>query len=96
MNTITQTKRRLLEQEATVFSLIPGMEKPRNTPGLDVQYPDAAFAHMILDGLHAGDREQNEIHQRAYLAILNGEPISGVRFRYDRDMDAYLVRHMWD
>ena len=51
---------------------------------------------MITQGLFAGDREQNEIHQRAYTAILNGESINGVRFKYDYDLEAYLLKHMWD
>ena len=51
---------------------------------------------MIAGNLFVGDREQNEIHQKAYAAILNGEPITGVRFKYDYDLESYLLRHMWD
>lgn len=51
---------------------------------------------MIVGNLFSGDREQNEIHQRAYTAILNGEPITGVRFKYDYDLESYLLNHMWD
>ncbi len=60
------------------------------------KYPDAAFALMISENLFTGDQEQNEIHQRAYKAILNGEPMTGIRFRYDYDLEAYLLKHMWD
>ena len=104
MNTATSAqpiRRQLMETEAAVFSRIPGMDKlrhaaPDNVPALEVRYPDAAFALMIADNLFVGDKEQNEIHQRAYTAILNGEPITGVRFQYDYDLEAYLLRHMWD
>ena len=70
--------------------------KYRELLHLEAKYPDAAFALMITQGLFAGDREQNEIHQRAYTAILNGESINGVRFKYDYDLEAYLLKHMWD
>lgn len=104
MNTATSAqpiRRHLMETEAAVFSRIPGMDKlrhaaPDNVPELEVRYPDAAFALMIADNLFVGDKEQNEIHQRAYTAILNGEPITGVRFQYDYDLETYLLRHMWD
>lgn len=91
----------LLEREQAVFGSIPGMEKlrsssPEQLQELEAKYPDAAFALMITQGLFAGDREQNEIHQRAYAAILNGESINGVRFKYDYDLESYLLKHMWD
>lgn len=91
----------LLAREKAVFERIPGMENLRNSAPehrqeLEAKYPDAAFALMITQGLFAGDREQNEIHQRAYTAILNGESINGVRFKYDYDLEAYLLKHMWD
>lgn len=98
---IRHTRQELLRQEQSCFSRIPGMDKllhaaPECVPALEAKYPDAAFALMVADNLFAGDREQNEIHQRAYTAILNGEPIPGVRFRYDYDLEAYLLNHMWD
>ena len=36
------------------------------------------------------------ITQRAYFSILNGENISDIRFRYDREMTEYWKQHMWD
>ena len=30
------------------------------------------------------------------LMILNGESITGVRFKYDYDLESYLLKHMWD
>lgn len=98
---IPHTRQELLRQQEAVFSRIPGIEAlrhaaPERTAELEAQYPDAAFALMITDNLFVGDREQNEIHQKAYTAILNGEPITGVRFKYDWDLEAYLLKHMWD
>lgn len=91
----------LLAAEKTAFSWIPGMDRLRNaTPdtiaALRNKYPDAAFALMISENLFTGDQEQNEIHQRAYEAILNREPMTGIRFRYDYDLEDYLLKHMWD
>ena len=99
MNTVST--QHLLETEYAIYSQIPGMDllchaAPEAMPELEDKYPDAAFALMISENLFAGDREQNEIHQRAYKAILDGAPIGGVRFRYDYDLEAYLERHMWD
>ena len=101
LNPVHNRRRDLIEREQTAFDCIPGMAvlrgcAPEHIPELEAQYPDAAFALMITQNLFAGDREQNEIHQRAYAAILNGEPINGVRFKYDYDLDAYLLKHMWD
>ena len=78
---------------ASAFCGAPRLE---DIAELEAKYPDAAFALMISDNLFVGDRELNEIHQKAYTAILRGESISGVRFRYDFDTESYLKRHMWD
>lgn len=91
----------LLRQEEAAFHQIPGMDKlrhaaPESIPELEEEYPDAAFALMIADNLFIGDREQNEIYQRAYAAILRGDSIADVRFRHDFDLDAYMKKHMWD
>lgn len=100
-NPIHHTRKELLKREEAVFSHIPGIDKlrqatPENIPELEAKYPDAAFALMIVGNLFSGDREQNEIHQRAYTSILNGESITGVRFKYDYDLESYLLNHMWD
>ena len=63
---------------------------------VELRYPDAAFALMVANHLSMGNQEQNAIHQKAYLSILEGEPIQNVRFRYDYDLEQYLERHMWD
>ena len=98
---ICHTRQELLNQEEAVFHCIPGMDvlrhaAPESIPELEAQYPDAAFALMIANNLSTGDREQNEIHQRAYTSILNGEPLTSIRFRYDYDLEVYLLNHMWD
>ena len=96
-----RTWQELLQQQEAAFRHIPGMNAlrhagPESTPELKAKYPDAAFALMISDNLFVGDQEQNEIHQKAYAAILNGESITGVRFKYDCDLESYLQKHMWD
>lgn len=98
---VCHTRKDLQRQEEAVFNSIPGMNilrhaSPESIPELEEEYPDAAFALMIAGNLFVGDREQNEIHQKAYTAILNGESITGVRFKYDYDLESYLLRHMWD
>ena len=96
-----RTWQELLQQQEAAFRHIPGMNAlrhagPGHVPELKEKYPDAAFALMISDNLFVGDQEQNEIHQKAYTAILNGESITGVRFKYDCDLESYLQKHMWD
>ena len=91
----------LAAREQQVYSKIPGMKEllrtsPEKWSDVELRYPDAAFALMIAGNLFVGDREQNEIHQKAYTAILNGESITGVRFKYDYDLESYLLKHMWD
>ena len=89
------------QKEAAVFASIPGMDdllQAGNDTLTDAEtkYPDAAFALMISNNLLCGDRELNEIHQRAYLSILKGECIKNVRRRFDVDMSNYVTKHMWD
>ena len=96
-----RTWQELMQQQEAAFRHIPGINAlrhavPEQIPELKVKYPDAAFALMISDNLFLGDREQNEIHQKAYTAILNGQSITAVRFKYDCDLESYLQKHMWD
>ena len=91
----------LAAKEQEVFSTIPGMQELLRAPAekwgdVELRYPDAAFALMVANHLSMGNQEQNAIHQKAYLSILEGEPIQNVRFRYDYDLEQYLERHMWD
>lgn len=108
MNTspIAQTQSRSLhyykQRERIVFDTIPGMRELRQAASeeqfskLQAMYPDASFALMTASNLFCKDRELNAIYLKAYRAILEGEPISNVRFRYDYDLEAYLERHLWD
>lgn len=90
------------QKEKAVFDAIPGMRELRlardekQFSELQAMYPDASFALMTASNLFCKDRELNAIHLKAYRAILDGEPISAVRFRYDYDLEAYLERHLWD
>ena len=90
------------QKEKAVFDSIPGMrelqqaENEQQLAQLRAMYPDASFALMTASNLFCQDRELNAIHLKAYQAILSGEPIAHVRYRYDYDLEAYLERHLWD
>ena len=93
--------RQLQMKEQTAFTRIPGMTELLHAHGdeadtLRARYPDAAFALMAAENLFTGDRELCMIHQKAYFSILDGESVPNARFRYDREMDAYVRQHMWD
>ena len=63
---------------------------------LEQKYPDAAFALDILSNPFVQNRELGSIRMDAYSAILNGEAIASVHYKYDRQMEAYVTRHNWD
>lgn len=91
----------LRQREMNVFRAIPGMKElvhaaPEEAEEMQVRYPDAAFALHTANNLFHHDRELSLITQRAYFSILNGENIASVRFRYQRETDAYWEEHMWD
>ena len=87
---ISHTMQELLQRQEAFFRRIPGISALRHAA------PENIPELMFSDNLFVGDRELNEIHQKAYTVILSGESISGVRFRYDYDTESYLRRHMWD
>lgn len=98
---MSNTIQDLRSREQTVFPAIPGMRelmqaKTSEFSDLGAKYPDAAFALRTANELFHHDRELSLITQRAYFAILDGEPISSVRCRYDREMERYVSAHMWD
>ena len=100
MSTI-YTRKEILDKECNAYSKIPGMEKvlcakQSERDAIAAQYPDAVFALMIANNLFGHDREQCLINQSAYFAILNGENINDVRFKYDKAMNKYVERHLWD
>lgn len=89
------------QREAAALCRIPGARELMNAKGnqrttLEQQYPDAAFALQIVSNPFIPDRELGTIQMEAYSAILNGEAISGVHYKYDRQVDAYLTQHNWD
>ena len=100
MSTI-YTRKEILDKERNAYSKITGMEKvlcakQSERDAIAAQYPDAVFALMIANNLFGHDREQCLINQSAYFAILNGENINDVRFKYDKAMKKYVERHLWD
>ena len=74
----------------------PKQKLQRQIDNIKAKYPDAAFALMAAENLFTGDREQCAIHQEAYFSILQGENLKNVRFRFEKEMDAYVKEHMWD
>ena len=95
------TNAAIFKTEQAVFSSIRGMDAllkapPEKAEALQAKYPDAAFALMTANNLFTGDSEQCAIHQEAYFSILRGESLKNVRFRYEKEMDAYVEKHMWD
>lgn len=89
------------QREAAVLCKIPGVRELITAKGsqcsaLQKKYPDADFALKIISNPFIPDRELGAIQMDAYAAILNGEPISSVHYKYDRQMDAYVSRHNWD
>ena len=98
---MTATKQKLFARESAVFPTIPGMTRlmqarPAERGALEARYPDAAFALRTAAELFHHDRELSLINQRAYFSILEGECISSVRHRYNKDMSLYVESHMWD
>ena len=89
------------QREAAALCRIPGVRELMSAKGnqrttLEQTYPDAAFALEIISNPFIADRELGAIQMEAYSAILNGEAISGVHYKYDRKVDAYLAQHNWD
>ena len=101
-NAVKMTNREFFRQrEAAALRRIPGVrELLRATadqrPVLEQKYPDAVFALQIISNPFIRDREVGAIQMEAYAAILDGKAISDIRYKYDRQMDAYVARHNWD
>lgn len=97
-STVMQSYRR---KEQTIFSQIPGMFDLIQARGdaaerISREFPDASFALRIANSLFHHDRELSLIHQKAYFAILNGEPIASVRHTFDKEISRYVKDHSWD
>lgn len=101
-NAAVMTNREFFQQrEFTALCRIPGVRELMGAyadqrPALEKQYPDAAFALRIVSNLFFHDRELTNIHMAAYTAILNGDNLADARFRYERDLESYHLRHNWD
>ena len=101
-NAVQMTNREFFRQrEAAALCRITGIRELISAQGnqrsyLEQKYPDAAFALDILSNPFVQDRELGSIRMDAYSAILNGEAIADVHYKYDRQMDAYVNRHNWD
>lgn len=101
-NALQMTNREFFRQrEAAALGRIPGVRellraKNDQRPELERKYPDAVFALQIISNPFVQNREVGAIRMEAYSAILDGEALSDVRFRYDRRMDDYVSRHNWD
>ena len=101
-NAVQMNNREFFRQrEAAALCRIPGVRELMSAqgdqrPALEQKYPDAAFALDILSNPFVRDRELGSIRMDAYSAILNGEAIAAVHYKYDRQMDAYVARHNWD
>ena len=101
-NAVKMSSREFFRQrEVAALIRIPGVRELMTAHGdlrhtLEQKYPDAAFALDIISNPFVQDRELGSIRMDAYSAILNGEAIAGVRYKYDRQMEAYVARHNWD
>lgn len=89
------------QRECAALCKIPGVSELLTAQGsqrasLETKYPDASFALKILSNPFLPDRELGAIRMEAYSSILNGESITDVHYKYDRQMDAYFTRHNWD
>ena len=96
------TNREFFQQrEAAALRQIPGAwellkAKADQRHTLEQKYPDAVFALQIISNPFIKDREVGAIQMEAYAAILEGKAIADVRYKYDRQMDAYVAHHNWD
>ena len=101
-NAVKITSREFFRQrEEAALCQIPGVREllaaqDSQIPSLQKKYPDADFALRIISNPFIPDQELGAIQLDAYSAILCGEPISNVHYKYDCQMDAYVSRHNWD
>ena len=89
------------DSERLAYQKIAGMNevlraKPSDLETLSAKYPDAMFAIMIHDDMICRVAGVRNIVRKAHAAILEGEGIENVRFRYTKEMDDYFREHAWD
>ena len=101
-NAVKMSNREFFRQrEAAALRRISGVREllranEDQRPALEEKYPDAVFALQIVSNPFVNDREVGAIRMEAYAAILDGKEIADVRYKYERQMDAYVTRHNWD
>ena len=101
MSTTASTIRYYTDRERVVYQKISGMNevlsaKPVDMEKVSAKYPDAVFAIMIHDEMVCGIRGIRNIVQKAHAAIMDGENMENIRFRYTKEMDEYFREHTWD
>ena len=89
------------DSERIAYQKINGMDevlsaKPSDLEELSAKYPDAMFAIMIHEDMICRVAGVRNIARKAHAAILNGEEIENVRFRFSKEMDEYFREHTWD
>lgn len=101
MGMTTSTIRYYTDRERIAYQKITGMKEvltaqPGDMEKVSAKYPDAVFAIMIHDEMVCGIRGVRNIVQKAHAAIIDGESMENVRFRYTKEMDEYFREHTWD
>lgn len=89
------------DRERIAYQKISGLNevlkaKPAEMESVSMKYPDAVFAIMIHDEMVCGIRGVRNIVQKAHAAIIEGENMENIRFRYAKEMDEYFREHAWD
>lgn len=101
MGMTATTIRFYTDSERVAFQKIDGMNEVLNANPSDIQevsakYPNAMFAIMIHEEMICKFAGVRNIARKAHAAILNGEIIENVRFRFSKEMDEYFREHTWD
>ena len=89
------------DRERVAYQKISGMNevlsaKPADMEKVSAKYPDAVFAIMIHDEMVCGIQGIRNIVRKAHAAIMNGENMENIRFRYSKEIDDYFREHCWD
>ena len=101
MGMTTSAIRFYTDQERVVYQRISGMNEilsatPADIESISAKHPDAVFAIMIHDEMVCGIQGIRNIVRRAHAAIMDGENMENIRFRYTKEMDEYFREHTWD
>ena len=101
MSMTASTIRYYTDRERIAYQKISGMNevlraKPAEIESVSAKYPDAVFAIMIHDDMVCRIKGVRNIVQKAHDALIEGENLEKIRFRYTREMDEYFRLHAWD